>query len=72
MNGRHHLDELDEAVLLAELARRDRRRKAGVCDYCERPTSASLCRFPKRHCDSRIVAVSDAADASHDVIRMER
>jgi hypothetical protein len=43
------LDEVTEAELLGELAKRKRLREAGKCDYCERPYKMSPCKFPGRH-----------------------
>lgn len=43
------LDEYPKADLLAELDRRDKARKANVCDYCGRAFSEPACRFPDRH-----------------------
>jgi hypothetical protein len=45
----HDLDEVPEAELQAELVRRQQLRDAGLCDYCELPTSTPSCRFEERH-----------------------
>jgi hypothetical protein len=43
------LDEFDESDLRAELSRRSSLRKRGLCDYCERSSKSSPCKFPERH-----------------------
>lgn len=43
------LDEYTKGELLAELERREKARKADVCDYCVRPFSTAPCKFPDRH-----------------------
>lgn len=43
------LDEYTKGELLAELDRRDKARRADVCDYCGRAFHESTCRLPDRH-----------------------
>ena len=43
------LDEIPEDELRGELERREGRREAGLCDYCERRWDAPPCKFPDRH-----------------------
>lgn len=43
------LDEYPTKTLLAELKKRRKARREGRCDYCDRPVSASACKFPERH-----------------------
>ena len=43
------LDEYTSTELHAELDRRDRARRADLCDYCGRSLDDSACRFPDRH-----------------------
>lgn len=43
------LDEYTKGELLAELDRRERARRADVCDYCGRPFFTTPCKFPDRH-----------------------
>ena len=54
MSYQRDLDEITEKELLCELANREWRRSAGMCDYCNRPPSAPPCKFPSRHSDPRI------------------
>lgn len=44
-----NLDEIPTISLQHELARRMKLREAEKCDYCERPCSDPVCRFPNRH-----------------------
>lgn len=46
------LDEYSYERLANEIARRNRLRKAGLCDYCERAGGTSPCKFPYRHMDA--------------------
>lgn len=43
------LDEYTEEQLVTELRRRLAARKAGKCDYCNRPPTEPTCKFPERH-----------------------
>ena len=43
------LDEFSEHHLRAELARRERLRAEGKCDYCARAIDLPPCKFPDRH-----------------------
>ena len=43
------LDEYAEQFLRGELALREARRAAGLCDYCNRAPDTKPCRFPDRH-----------------------
>ncbi len=43
------LDEYSRAELHAELARRDEALANLLCDYCNRPGTATACKFPERH-----------------------
>ena len=38
------LDEYEDHVLSAELRRRERQRKAGLCDYCGKPPTDPVCK----------------------------
>lgn len=49
------LDEYTEKELQQELLRRVELRAAGKCDYCERYSGTTDCRFPDRHHDLRSV-----------------
>jgi len=44
------LDNMSDATLSAELARRLKSRREGKCDYCNRARDSDPdCRFPERH-----------------------
>ena len=43
------LDEYTEAQLTAEIRKRKELRAAGLCDYCERPPTATPCKMTSRH-----------------------
>lgn len=44
-----NLDEYNEEEVAAEITRRARARKEGLCDYCLRPPGSEPCKFPARH-----------------------
>jgi hypothetical protein len=48
------LDEVDEKLLERELEDREVARSKGLCDYCGKPSSSPICKFPERHRDKRI------------------
>jgi hypothetical protein len=48
------LDEIGEERIKLELSQREQNRAAGLCDYCNRPPSSPVCKFPRRHKDQRI------------------
>jgi len=43
------LDEYTDLELAEEVARREKLRAKGKCDYCERPPTTAPCKFPDRH-----------------------
>ena len=52
------LDEFAEKELVAELERRERLRRRGLCDYCGSPAgvlfpNGRTCSHPERHDDPR-------------------
>ena len=50
MSYRLDLDELPEETLHQELARREKLRHEGRCDYCGRILGIyPACKFPERH-----------------------
>lgn len=49
------LDDYTDDQLAAEIARRTKSRKRGLCDYCKRRPSLPPCRFPERHYHPAII-----------------
>lgn len=43
------LDEYTDLELAQEVGRREKLRAAGMCDYCERPNTTSVCKHADRH-----------------------
>lgn len=43
------VDEIEEDDLFAELLRREKARSDGYCDYCNRKSETTPCKFPARH-----------------------